>query len=140
MVLLNRLTTPAVLLAAALAGCGGGDDGSSPQTAGGEETAPQRPGDAAVVELDEFSLEPAQVTVSRGATITAENVGAVAHNLTIERGPDPSAPSRELAATATFAGGGSDDVEVDLPPGRYALVCTVADHRDRGMVGTLTVE
>jgi uncharacterized cupredoxin-like copper-binding protein len=28
---------------------------------------------------------------------------------------------------------------LDLPPGRYAMVCTVPGHRELGMTGTLEV-
>ena len=136
-----RTLAPALsglLLATVLAACGDDDSDQPAEPTGAADQPPA--GDATVVELDEFSLEPSEVTVSRGDEITAENVGAISHNLTIERGDDPSVPSEELAATSTFAGGGTDTVKADLAPGRYALVCTVSNHRDLGMVGTLTVE
>ena len=124
-------------VAVGLAACGGddGDGAEAPQGSG------ERPAERAgtTVELAEFSIEPARLTVSSGATIEAQNVGSIPHNLTIERGPDASQPSEELAATSTFGGGESDTVTVDLEPGRYALVCTVGDHRAQGMVGSLTV-
>lgn len=57
----------------------------------------------------------------------------------IERGPDPDQRTDELAATSTFGGGASDTLDVDVEPGRYALVCTVGNHRELGMVGTITI-
>lgn len=141
---LHRLTLrrPKLLLlipiSVALAACGGGDDGEDAEAPQGARERPaERP--VTTVDLDEFSIKPKRLTVSSAATIEAKNVGAIAHNLTIERGPDASKPSEELAATPTFAGGESDTVKVELEPGRYALVCTVGDHRQQGMIGSLTV-
>lgn len=130
----------ASLIAASIVvvGCGGDDDGDGSERprATGERPAERA---ATTVDLDEFSIEPKTLTVSSGATVEAKNVGATPHNLTIERGPDASKQSEELAATSTFSGGKSDTLKVDLEPGRYALVCTVGDHRQQGMVGSLTV-
>jgi plastocyanin len=126
----------AAAAALALAGCGDDDEnGAAP---------PQRPagGDGAratTVELKEFAIEPATLQVKRGATLDVQNTGAVPHNLTIERGPDATTPTERLAGTSTFGGGGEERLRVGLPPGRYALVCTVGDHRQQGMVGSLTV-
>lgn len=47
-----------------------------------------------------------------------------------------------LLLTAVLAGCGSDgagEETSNLPPGEYGLVCTVGNHRDLGMVGSLTV-
>lgn len=133
---LLKSTPVLLLLTAVLAGCG--SDGAGEETSAGAATDQQTTG-SSTVDLDEFSLAPSDVAVERGATITAENVGTIGHNLTIEQEADASTPSEELAATATFAGGESDTVEVDLPPGEYGLVCTVGNHRELGMVGSLTV-
>jgi plastocyanin len=126
-----------IAVALAASGCGGDDDEGAPAPEG----AGARPAERAAtsVDLDDFSIKPKELTVSSGETIEAKNVGAMAHNLTIERGPDASKPTEELAATSTFSGGQSDTVKVDLEPGRYALVCTVSGHREQGMVGSLTV-
>ena len=44
-----------------------------------------------------------------------------------------------LAGTDSFLKGDSEHLRVDLPPGRYVMVCTVPGHRELGMVGTLAV-
>lgn len=134
-----KLTAALLLVTADLTACGGGDDAGEDAPSGAEGADQQQTAGTPVVEFDEFSLAPSDVTVDRGATITAENVGTIGHNLTIERSPDVSSPSEELAATSTFTGGESDEVKVDLPPGEYGLVCTVGNHRELGMVGMLTV-
>jgi plastocyanin len=122
--------------ALALAGCGDDDE-----DAGAPSQRPAGEGGArtTAVELKEFAIEPARLALKRGATLDVQNTGAIAHNLTIERGPDARTPTERLAGTSTFGGGGEERLRVQLPPGRYALVCTVGDHRQQGMVGSLTV-
>jgi uncharacterized cupredoxin-like copper-binding protein len=133
-----------VALALALsAGCGGDDNKSDTSnttttpgaTAGGKESA-----GTTTVDLDEYSIAPSSLTVSKGDKLTVKNVGNIAHNLTIEQGPDPKKKSKELEATSTFLGGKSEDLTVDLKPGKYALACTVSGHRELGMTGTITVK
>jgi plastocyanin len=134
-----------VALVVTLSGCGGDDGGdTTPAATDTTETATE-PADSAAagttsVAMDEFSFDPKDASVSRGDTIEVTNEGAAAHNLTIEQGPDPNEKTRKLAGTSTFLGGKSEDLEVDLKPGKYAMVCTVSGHRDSGMVGTITVK
>lgn len=133
----------AALTVALAPGCGG-DSGSdtsatTPGTTSGTATKPAG-GGTTTVDLDEFTIEPKNLTVSRGATLDVKNDGAVAHNLTIEKGPDPTEKSEKLAGTSTFLGGKSEKLDVNLAPGKYAMVCTVSGHRDAGMVGTITVK
>jgi len=126
------LACVSAVLALAVAGCGGDDDGGGAAPPGGG-------GGATPVELKEFSIEPGGLELERGATLDVQNTGALPHNLTIERTPDATDPSERLAGTSTFGGGEAEELRIDLAPGRYALVCTVDDHRQRGMVGSLTV-
>jgi plastocyanin len=115
-----------------LVGRGGDDeDAGAPPQEGGARVAP--------VELWEFAIEPARLELKRGATLDDRDSGAVPHNLTIERGPDATQPSERLAGTSIFGGGEAERQRVDLAPGRYTLVCTVGDHSEQGMVGSLTV-
>jgi len=133
----------AALTVALVPGCGGdsGSDTSATktETTTGTATKPAG-GGTTTVALDEFTIEPKDLTVSRGATLDVKNDGAVAHNLTIEKGPDPTEKSKKLAGTSTFLGGKSEKLDVTLAPGKYAMVCTVSGHRDAGMVGTITVK
>lgn len=128
------------IVAAALAGCGGDDDTSPSaappgQTTDGPATTAAAPADTTTVELDEFEFRPSELTVREGAVLRADNVGAVPHNLTIEESESPE----QLAATETFPGDEQRELEVDVAPGRYTLVCTVPGHREAGMVGSITV-
>jgi plastocyanin len=147
---LRILALLAVALTVALAtGCGG-DDGGSDTSATTDtatdttdtttEPADSGGGGTTAVSMDEFSFDPKDLTVSKGDTLEVKNDGAVAHNLTIEKGSDPNEKSDKLAGTSTFQGGNSEELTVDLEPGKYAMACTVSGHRDAGMVGTITVK
>lgn len=110
------------------AGCGGGSSTSSP-VPGGE-----------TVKMTEYEYQPNRLTVRRGTRIAVENDGQIAHNLTVEQGPNPRRQSKELAGTSTFLPGRSEALKLDLEPGTYVIACTVPGHRELGMVGSLTVK
>jgi plastocyanin len=122
------------------AGCGGDDDDDETAATTATTTEAGGGGGGQTVEMTEFEFEPNDLTASQGDTITAENTGSTVHNLTIEEGPDPEKASTELAATPDVDAGQSGEVTVDVDPGEYALVCTIANHRELGMVGTIKVE
>lgn len=121
---------PIALACAALTatGCGGGSDDES-------ATAPA----GLTVKMTDYRFQPRDVTVAPGATIRVTNEGEIAHNLRIERGPDPTDETKELTGTDSFLPGDSETLEVNLPRGRYAMVCTVPGHRELGMTGSLRV-
>lgn len=127
--MVTRLLPTALACAALLAtGCGGGTGSRDDET----------PTGLAVV-MTEYEYQPRNVTVPRGAAIRVTNEGQIAHNLRIERGPDPRQETRDLAGTDSFLPGDSETFAVELPAGRYAMVCTVPGHRELGMTGTLRV-
>jgi plastocyanin len=126
--LLPRLAAALACLAPALiAGCG--DDGGSETGSSGPNT----------VVMSDYEYDPREVQVRRGQTLRVVNEGGIAHNLTIERGPDPRDETDRLAGTDSFLKGDSEQLRVDLAPGRYVMVCTVPGHRELGMVGKLAV-
>jgi uncharacterized cupredoxin-like copper-binding protein len=125
-----RLPHPAMPLACAalalLAGCGG------------EDSEPGARGPGTVVMTD-YEFHPRDVRVRRGEILTVVNEGGIAHNLAVERGPNPRKETDELIGTSSFLKGDSEELKVNLAPGRYAMVCTVPGHRELGMVGTFRV-
>jgi uncharacterized cupredoxin-like copper-binding protein len=133
-----------VLLLFIAAGCGGGDNKSSNTTSttptSATTTGGSEAGGAKTVDLNEYSIDPGSLNVAKGTKLTVKNVGNIAHNLTIEQGSDPKKASKKLEGTSTFLGGKSEDLTVDLKPGKYAMACTVPGHRELGMVGTITVK
>jgi plastocyanin len=84
----------------------------------------------------DYFFDPSSIVVEGSGGplgIVLDNQGAVAHNLTLFDGEE------EVGATPTFAGGEERSVTVELAPGGYRMVCTVADHEELGMVGDLEV-
>ncbi len=113
----------AVLLAAvAVTGCG-----SAPPL----ERASQ--GRVEVV-LDDFHIEPQRIRARPGpTTFVATNEGRLGHNFRLRRG------NGEPLRILTMLPGESDRGTVDLVRGDYLMVCTVANHEELGMSGTLIV-
>ena len=101
-----------------LGGCGGDDS---------RDVAPE------TVVLADYAFHPRDVQASRGDALTVLNEGGIAHNLTVERGPV------QVAGTASFLAGDRERLPIDMPPGRYRILCTVPGHERLGMTGTLTV-
>ena len=115
------------------AGCGGDDDETSTSSAAEsstEETTEASAG-ASEITMTEYSFDPSDPTVAAGDTLDVVNDGEIPHNLTVE-GAD--------LATSDLEGGASEDLTVDLDPGEYEFICSIADHAAQGMTGTLTVE
>ena len=112
-----------------------GDEGAAEQA--GEEGG-QAPDDATaaegVVAMTEYAFGPDAVSVKAGESVTAENEGETVHNLTVFDGSD------ELAGTDDVDPGQSAELDVDLDPGTYEMICTIPGHEDLGMAGEFTVE
>ncbi len=117
-----------ILALTATTGCGGDDE-----EGGRTVTVPAM--QAVGVTGDEYRFDPENVVVEGGGVVALSfsNEGSLAHNLKVLRGDD------ELGGTETFEGGKAETAEVRLEPGSYRLVCTVGDHEDLGMTGTLEV-
>ena len=115
------LTALALLLA--LGGCG-------------EPPRVERGGRAIALRLDEFRIDPPHVAARAGALrIVARARGHLAHNLRVL-----SADEREvLARIPAMKPGVRGAIEVALPPGDYVWICSIGNHRELGMRGTLRV-
>jgi plastocyanin len=120
----------AVLVAAALAGCGDSD----PIPVDGRELR---------VELDEYRVIPENHRAAPGRLrIVATNVGRLTHNLKVVRldEEDREAPPTELGGTGTAQPGETATFTFqDLKPGEYRVVCTITNHDDLGQYGKLIV-
>jgi plastocyanin len=91
---------------------------------------------AATVVLTEFAFSPDQLVVSAGRdSFTLQNSGAFPHNVHIEG----NGVSLDVKPDGNVAGGESFTGAVTLGPGTYDIWCPVGNHRERGMVGTMTV-
>jgi plastocyanin len=130
----HRRPTPFVLaatVAAVLAGCG--------------SDAPYVPasGRAVSLRLDEYRVLPQRVTVPAGRVrIIARNVGRLTHNVAIVQFDRPLGEDEEkqYARTPTAHPGEVVRTTANLKPGKYRLVCTIANHDNLGQYGELKVE
>jgi plastocyanin len=123
---MRRPLVLAACLAAATAGCGA-EDGGAP-----EKTVTVERGQAARVVAHEYRFDPSGVVVAGPVRLRLDNEGSLAHNLRVLEG------DRDLGGTPTFQGG-SRGATLKLAPGNYRMVCTVGDHAELGMKGTLRV-
>jgi plastocyanin len=140
---MRRLPIALLLVLASLAlvaaGCGGDDDEdttaaetTTEDTSGATgATGEGGAGGSTEVSMTEYAFDPSDVTVSEGDSIEVVNDGQLPHNLTV---------TDEDLATDDLDGGASEELTVDLAPGDYEFICTIGDHADQGMTGTLTVE
>ena len=120
----------AVLALCALAGCAG-----------------QRPyvpaaGHTVRVRLDEYRVVPGRVTVPAGRIrLVARDTGRLTHNLAVVQFDRPlgADEERQYARTPTAHPGHRVETTVTLRPGRYRMVCTLANHDNLGQYGELKV-
>jgi hypothetical protein len=88
------------------------------------------------VTASEFRLTLSRPSIGRGpAVIELYNLGEDDHDLALRRLAKGSVTRR----TRVVSPGRLGSIEARLQPGRYALWCTLADHRARGMRATLVV-
>lgn len=114
----------------------GDDEPAGTTTAPPETTASAaKPVDTVEVSETEYKLDPADPQVSKSGVVEIRvgNNGGVDHSLEVE-GPDGE------AETPTLPPGDSASLKVDLPAGEYTWYCPIANHRELGMEGTITVE
>jgi plastocyanin len=128
----RRLAAITALCACLLPACGGGgdDEDAGPATTVGA-------GEKLRVAGTEYAFDPENAVVTGGGgrlEIVLENKGSLAHNLKVEQ------DGRDLGGTPTFQGGRTESGTVELKPGRYEMICTVGNHAELGMVGTLVVK
>jgi plastocyanin len=116
-----------VLCSLLVAACGDDDDSGRTVTVPANEKLR--------VVADEYSFDPSGIQM-RGAgtlTVTLRNEGSLAHNLKLFRGDE------EVGGTSTLPAGRSETVRLNLEHGNYRMVCTVGDHEQLGMKGTVRV-
>ena len=111
-----------LLCAVALAGCGGS-----------EPVARARDGNVRIV-LDDFSIRPQTVRGRDGPlSFDIVNRGRAGHNFRLRRG------AGEPLKVTTLLPGDTETASADLRRGDYRMVCTVANHEELGMYGTLVL-
>ena len=126
-----------------VAGCGGGDDDNSTSADTGGATPATTTGGAGggagqTVDMTaaDFKFDPSDTTVKSGnVTFNLKNQGQAPHSLEIE---DVNGQDQEIEGEVTP--GQSGTLKVNLPPGKYEFYCPVANHKEMGMEGDITVK
>jgi plastocyanin len=124
---LRRSALTLALCSLLLAACGDDDDSGRTVTTPANESLR--------VVGDEYSFDPSTIQMSGAGTlnVTLQNKGSLAHNLKLFRGDE------EVGGTSTLPAGRSESVRLNLEHGNYRMVCTVGDHEQLGMRGTVEV-
>jgi uncharacterized cupredoxin-like copper-binding protein len=95
------------------------------------------------VRLDEYTITPERIQVRAGRiTFVAHNDGRLTHNLAIVQFKRPNSGEEQKQygqATRTLFPGQSGRTTIDLKPGKYRLICTLANHDNLGQYGELKV-
>jgi uncharacterized cupredoxin-like copper-binding protein len=132
----------AAAIAVPVAGCGGGDDDNSTSAdSGGATPATTTTGGGGAgqtvdMTAADFKFDPSDPTVKSGnVTFNLKNQGQAPHSLEIE---DVNGQDQEIEGDV--APGQSGTMTVNLPPGKYEFYCPVANHKEMGMEGDITVK
>jgi uncharacterized cupredoxin-like copper-binding protein len=128
---MHKTFTLLALGAVAFAGCGEG-----PAYVADDDAALQ-------LTLDEYRIQPENIRVRAGRVhLVARNAGRLTHNLVVQEfDPPPGEEPKEYARTDTAHPGEtvSERHDLVLRPGKYRLVCSIANHDDLGQFGELKV-
>jgi hypothetical protein len=95
------------------------------------------------ITLDEYRIVPQRIVVQPGRMkFDVRNTGRHAtHNLAVQIPEGPDGKPVELNRTETIQPGErAAPIKMTLQPGKYRLVCTIANHDDLGQYGTLEVQ
>jgi uncharacterized cupredoxin-like copper-binding protein len=133
----------AAAIAVPVAGCGGGDDDNSTSADTGGATPATTTGGAGggagqTVDMTaaDFKFDLSDTTLKSGnVTFNLKNQGQAPHSLEIE---DVNGQDQEIEGDV--APGQSGTLTVNLPPGKYEFYCPVANHKEMGMEGDITVK
>ncbi len=122
-----RLCTIAFATTAVVAACGGGGGGGS------SYKQPKGPAQKTLdIKGGNFFFDPKNSDAPAGVdAIKLESEGGQ-HTLVFDGG---KVPGFKLQASS----GKSDELKVDLKPGKYTIYCDIPGHREAGMEGTITV-
>ena len=142
-----RFALAVALLALTLAGCSdAGDDGSPPtssstSTSSAPGNATQKEETISVAATGAYpanpAYTPATLQVSTGAlvhvTFSNDDQLPITHNWVVDGIPGASSGSVAQGQEVQF------DFTAPAEPGTFDYYCSIGDHRQRGMEGTLTV-
>jgi plastocyanin len=107
--------------------------GGTPPSASPGASPEAAPAGSPVIHTVDIAYEPKEFTIpaNTDVTVTIENHGKLQHDFAIDE--------FDLVSDLLDAGA-STTVVINAPAGTYEFHCTVAGHKEAGMVGTLTVQ
>ena len=125
--------------ALAISGCGGGGEETATPTSSPKATRTSSPTESANVlslqaDQSQLKFDKSALSAKPGTvTIVMKNPSALPHDVAIEgNGVDVTGK--------TVTQGGTSTVTANLKAGTYTFYCSVDNHRQAGMEGTLTVK
>lgn len=142
---LTALLAAVALGAIGLAACGDdneGDEAAAPPPPAQTQPAPgttetEPTGETVDVAADpggDFAFVQDELSAQAGSvTFEFTNESSIPHDFNIERDGEDVDGTEVITSTQA-------ELSVELEPGRYTYYCSVANHREAGMEGTLTVE
>ncbi len=127
----RRWGRPAAVAVAAMVGlaaCGGSGGGGSSykQPKGAAQTT-------IAVSGHNFAFDPSSISAPAGIDAIKFNSTEALHTFVFAGG---KVPGFKLEASS----GNSEQLKVNLKPGKYTFYCDIPGHREAGMEGTLTVK
>ena len=143
---LNRRFAALLAIGAAVAvpmvGCGSSSNDNSTSNAATQASptggaAATGAGGTVNLTATDFKFDPSDPTVKSGqVTFSMKNDGQVTHSLEIEN----VTPGHDQELEGQVSPGQSGTLKADLKPGKYEFYCPVANHKEMGMVGEITVK
>jgi len=150
-----RATGLALLLAgsAVVLACGGGASEGGSASGGAKAPEGKGPEGPVTVALSEWAMKPASPSVKAGNVVfKVTNNGTTPHELVVVKadvaqdkleknssGLVDETKYKPLGRTKQLDGAKSEDLAVDVTPGKYVLLCNIAGHYDLGMHTAFTV-
>jgi len=143
----RRAIAMAMVAASVLAACGSDDTGSSDSAEPATDAGGGGATELTIVGTD-FAFDPssADIAADTDVTVTLQNDGAIAHQLSVLEAGVTVASEADfdegtVVATIDEIDGGADaSTTVNLAAGSYQVICAVVGHLDAGMEATLNVQ
>ena len=142
----NRRFVALLAIGAAVAipmvGCGGSSNDNSTSNAATQASttggaAATGAGGTVNLTATDFKFNPSDPTVSSGdVTFNEKNDGQVTHSLEIE----DVTPGHDQELEGDVSPGQSGTLKANLAPGKYEFYCPMANHKEMGMEGEITVK
>jgi uncharacterized cupredoxin-like copper-binding protein len=102
------------------------------------------PNHRVALRLDEYRVTPEHIEVDAGRiTFVARDTGRLTHNLKVVAFKRPKSGEQETQfgdTMKTLFPGQTGSITVDLAPGKYRLICSIANHDNLGQWAELKVK